>query len=184
MHQWIDVFNKKDLRFILKNYDENITDKDLTPFFDKLIIEYEELSGSDEYSHYLAKMDDKLWKKFVIKACELTIIAINLGMTSDAELLIKDFNLRVNIDKTKLIDKDAILKLENKIKQIESIFRIADIEESKDNKNEKNQSWEDLIVDVDQILGIKVDYNCTVALYLSYKNRQKSIIAARNKKNG
>lgn len=183
MHQWMNVFNEGDLRYILIEYDESISNTDLTPYFDVLMQEDEALKGSSDYDIHLQKVDDTLYKEYVIRACTIIIYCISYGMKEEANKLITDFDLNIKLDEKKIVDKNAIAKLESKIKQIRTVLKINEIQEKEDPSYGKKAVWEDKIVYIHQITGVQMDYNCSVALYRSYEKMADRIIKAR-KKNG
>lgn len=152
------------------------------PYFDDLMAEYDSLKGTDEYALHLEKIDNKIHKEYLIRACLFTIVCLQYGLKEDAASLIKDFNLKIKLDDKKLIDKEAIAKLEKKIKQLKTVLKVNEIQEAEESQSNKKTVWEDLIVYIDQVVGTKVDYNCPVALYLSYEKQAKAITKARKKK--
>ena len=181
MEKLIKIFNTGDLGYLLIKYDDSIGNEVLTPYFDTIMQEFEQLKGSDDYSYYLEKIDDNLWKEYLIRACGLAITCINSGAPDQAERLIKEFNLRITLDKTKIIDRKAAKKLEARIKQIRTTLKIKAAEEEQEKNNEKKVSWEQLRANIHTGLNVLPEYDCSVSQYLAYENQLKELNAARKK---
>jgi hypothetical protein len=181
MRLLVEVFNTGDYRHLLIKYDESVTDDELKPYFDIIMEEYQKLSGNSEYSYHLQKLDDRLYKELVIRSCSLTISCIRLGCKEDAKALIDDFKLRVKIDDSKVVDYKAIGVLTKKIKQIQTSFKINEIQEQEDKSKQKSVEWEDMIVHIHSTLSVQIDNDCSVKLYLSYEKQAERVINAKKK---
>lgn len=181
MANLVQIFNTGDLRHLLIEYDEAVEHGLLIPFFDTIMQEFEQIKGSDDYSHHLEKVDDNLWKEYLIGACALTISCINLGSKDKAELMIEKFNLRIKLNEDKIIDRDAIRKLEAKIKQIRTTLKIKQAEEERDRQTSKKVSWEQLRAGIHTGLNVLPEYDCSVSQYLAYEIQLKELNAARKK---
>lgn len=180
MHQWIETFNAGDLRYILIEYNKDVNEEDLRPYFDVLMREDEVLSQSDGYSHHLEKIDDRLYKRLQITALKLCLTCIELGLKQEAIKIIEEFNFRIKINNEKLIDINAISSINKCISQIQTTLKLNEAQEKEERIKEKNTVWEDLMVYIHQVLNISIDYNCPVSLYRSYEKQAK----AKKKQNG
>jgi hypothetical protein len=185
MRLLVEVFNTGDLRHLLKEYDESIANTELMPYFDSLMSEYSNLSGNGEYEHHLQKIDSVEWKKQVINACNLCVIALSPPFFNkeEAQKLIDSYNLRIKLT-DKIVQKESIKKLEDKIKQIITSLKINYINDQEQNSKESNITWEKLRVNIQAELNILPEYDCTVTMYIEYNARKEALIAARKQNNG
>lgn len=178
MRQFIDVFNKDDLRYILKEYDENVKQDDLKEYFDNIMEEYRSLTGNDEYERHIHKIELRQYKELQIKAYRRIIQCVEFGLNDVAEEMIKLFNFSLKI--TKPIE--TIKNAERAIKSILTTLQIQDIQEKENAPKKQNIKWAGLIVYIHRTIGIKIEYDCTVELYCEYEQQANDYIKA--KKNG
>lgn len=184
MRLLVEIFNTGDLRYLLKEYDEEISNTQLMPYFDVIMAEFEDIKGSREYSSYLEKLDDKLWKEYLIRAYLLTARCIEWGMKDDAQLMIREFKLKVKLNHEKAIDRAALGTIERRIKQIKTTLKINEEQDKEEKEQGKNVEWEDMIVSIHTSLDVQIDYDCSVKLYTSYEKSRDALIAAKKKQHG
>jgi hypothetical protein len=177
MRSLIDVFNTSDLRHILIEYDPNYNAELLIEPFDKIMDEYQALSGDSSYEKELEKIDMKLHEYYLLKVIKLASQCLQLGNKELFKELNETWGLKVKLNESKLIDNDAIKALERKHKSITNRHNIAEVKRKE--RNEASVQWEDKIVFIHRTLNIEPNYNCSVAQYLSYEKSAKELIAKR-----
>jgi hypothetical protein len=175
----IDVFNTSDLRHILIDYDSEYDVELLIEPFDKIMAEYTELSGDNSYEKELEKLDIRLYEVYTLRVIQLASQCLLAGYKEGFKELNEAYNLKVKLDESKIIDFDAVKKLERKYKSITNRHKISELKKKEGEK--KDIQWEDKIVFIHQTLKIQPDYNCTVAQYLSYEKTAKNLIAKQQK---
>jgi hypothetical protein len=178
----IDIFNKKDITLLLKKPDDSYPLEDLRIVLDNIMVEYESLSGENNYSMFYQIEGMKEWENYRLKAIELAIKGLELGFKEDVQRLIDAFKFKVALSK-KLIDRAAINKLTLLYKSIKNRQKV-----KKANEDEKKQKegdvaivWEDKMSFIHRVLDRLPKYNCSVALYLSYEKQANAVLKAKEK---
>ena len=179
MRLLVEVFNTGDLRHILIKYDKSIANIDVSPYFDVIMMEFEALKGSGEYSEHLQKIDFTLYKELQIRTLMFIIMCLKIGQKEDAKTLIENFNFKIILNDKKIIDREAIKKAENRIKKIETSLEIQKIEDDRQKKDDKVVTWEKMRVKIHVGLSIMPENDCSVTQYLEYENYLKEVTASK-----
>jgi hypothetical protein len=171
MRLWVDIHNLNDKRYLLKVYDESVDESLLIEAYDKIAAEDQKLSGSEVFDEHYHNIDKKLWEGYNINIIYLTKQCLEMGRKDLAKTLIDDFRLKIKLDEKKIIDRKAIYQLERLMKSINNRVKMRELREG-DNKK-PDITYESMQVNIQSVLEILPDYNCSVALFREYEKSAK-----------
>lgn len=162
-----EAFQIYNIRYILREYDENYPIVELMPYFDKIMEEHQILSGQKSNTNHFQKLDSQKWIEYKKTGIKLAIMSIQLGYKQGAIDIINSLKLKI---------QPTIGALERKYKSINNRLKLQlgkEQEKIKESKTREKLIWNDLRVKIHQALKIMPDYNCSVSLYLSYEKKLK-----------
>lgn len=169
MRQLCEFFLTKELRWFLIDPDEELLDYSfIIPITDIILAEYYSLRGTKEFAQFFQKEDfigyEKLKQKALITQIQLfRQIQINeyLDINSDIpKALIKQINDNF------LFESKTIEEANNTRIAIQTTLKIAGITEEK--KEEKHESWEELVVWVHHVLGLIMPDDTSISKFCHY----------------
>jgi len=190
MRLLVKILNSGDLRYLLHEYDKDYQANELVSVFDSIMIEYDTLRGTSDYSKQLQKIDEALYQNLQLNAICVVIQCLSFpyilekNHVNTAKNIIDEFNLRYNGKKIEInseyIHDKEIKILENLYKSIENTaFIRAEKEKSKEGKD---ITWEKMRIYIQKSLDILPEKDCSVAMYVEYENLAKQL--AEERKNG
>ena len=182
MRSFIDIFNSRDLRYLIVDWNEedNFDVTDLIPVFDNIMQEYESLTETTEYREYFEKIDYALYEQYQVKILQLMAECLTVGQKESFKVLNEEFGFKIKFDESKILDEYALKTIDTKIKTIFNRNKIRELK-TKEQKEPEKLSWEEKRVFVHINLNILPEYNCSVSQYAAYINQVNKTIAARKK---
>jgi hypothetical protein len=172
MQQLCEYFNCRNLKWFLIDPDEEIEDYSfILPYADDIQREYYELMGSMEYEKFYQKTDFITYEKLKQEALIIQIqifkqIDINKFLGIDIKNLEEQIKI---INESFLFNSNELMDAENLRRSIQTTLYISEISEEK--KEEKTESWDELVVWVQQWINILMPDTTTVSRFCEYHKK-------------
>lgn len=175
--QLCEFFNCKHLKwFLVDPFDELEDYSFVIPFADDIQREYHELRGSTEYQKFYQKTD---FIKYEELKCHALVEQIQIFRQMDINKFIgidnKELEEQIQIiNENFMFESKSLMDAENLRRAIETTMNISSKSEEK--KEEKPETWDELVVWVQQWINILMPDNITVSRFCEYYKKVKQKI--------
>ena len=186
MRHLIDIFNTKDLRYLIIGWDDE-EDQDVTldddevelliSAFDEIMDELVEITGNKEYKEHFDKFDHDNYEKLQLTIIEFINTCMSWERHDLASEIITEYQLIKNFDGNITPEIGKRLKAKyNSIKNRRTIRH----KKKKEEPDQLRWLWEDERTFILKWMKVMPEYDCTVLQFLSLKKEAIKSIPIKN----